>query len=118
MLSKEQANTATDSFIQARERQLLLKKAGARTQRSKPVLGLVVGSSFGGVLGVLVCHLMTNHIQPGLTIGQGFGAGLGVLIGLFVDGKTSKRSRFLSTIAAIAMLVIGALPFVLMHLMR
>lgn len=118
MISKEQANAVTDAFKQARERQLLLKKSGARTYRSKPIIGLVAGLSFGGVLGVLVCHLMTNHIQPGLTIGQGFGAGLGLLIGLFVDGKTSKRSKFLFMIAAVVMVMVGALPFGLIHLMR
>lgn len=72
----------------------------------------------GTLIGRLVCHLMTGRISPGLTIGQGFGGGLGVLIGLFVDCKTSKLSKLLFWITADVMIVIGALPFGLIHLVR
>jgi len=94
MLSKDQANAAFNALTGVSERNSSRGKPGnARGQRSRPLVGLVLGMAFGGLLGLAVCHWMVGRIQPGLTIGQGFGSGFGLLVGLYIDGKTSRRAK-------------------------
>ena len=82
------------------------------------MIGFSIGMSVGIVVGGTVCHWLTGRFAPGQFIGQGIGGGLGILVGLYVDGRTSKRSKLLFGIAACSMLVLGALPFALIYFMR
>jgi hypothetical protein len=82
------------------------------------MIGFLIGMAVGSLIGCAVCHGLTGRFTPGAIIGQGFGGAIGILIGLFVDGKASKRSKLLFWITAGVMAVLGALPFGLIHLMR
>ena len=118
MISKVQANATADALLRSHSTGTHAQTDKSRKTRSTPMMGLLIGMSFGIVVGCAVCHSLTGRFTPGQVIGQGFGGGLGVLVGLYVDGRTSKRSKLLFGITACTMLVLGALPFALIALMR
>ena len=107
MITKEQAAAIGDA--------ILIDGMKSPAKDTQPKIGKIVamlavlGIAVGILVGSWVCYLSTGRFTPGVFIGPEFGFALGMLVGLYIDGKTSSRSKRLFMILMCTYLVIGVL---------